>query len=106
MDIAKRAFQELFPERNISEYEFLIRYSGRFSDYNAHVTYRGNRLAFSLSKKWKGVSEEILLGLFQTLLVKVYKKKITTMSMDLYNLFLKNVHIAAPKHTIDPFLKT
>ena len=59
---------------------------------------------FSLSRKWKGVGRDIRIGLIQALILKVTGDKIQTLNIDLYNIFLKKVHIAAPKTRIDPML--
>ncbi len=65
-----------------------------------------NTIDIRMSKQIKNVSEEIQIGLIQTLLLKVFreKKKMTTTNMDLYNAFLKNVHIAVPKEVESPLL--
>ena len=101
--LIKQSFLELFPNKNLNK-NIIIKYSGRFKGYNANVYHNTFRLEFNLSKQWRGISEEIKMGLFQTLLTKIYKTKQITTNIDLYNKFLKNVHIAIPKKDSDPQL--
>jgi hypothetical protein len=105
MDMIERAFRELYPEK---EYNFSgkIKYSGKFRDYNANVRLNSfsREIYFSLSKNWKSVSPDIKIGLLQELMIKLFKQKNHTISMDLYNTFMKNIHIAAPKLESDPKL--
>lgn len=105
MNMIERAFTELYPDREF-EYDAKIRYSARFSDYNANVRMNvySKELIFSLSRKWKSVSPDIKIGLLQELMVKLFKNKKKTLSIDLYNQFMKNIHIAAPKLDSDPKL--
>lgn len=104
MDIIEQAFKELWPEKEFN-HTWTIRYSQAFSRFNANVRYSKNTLNFRLSYEWKDVSDEIKIGLLQSLMVKVFKDKgIQTTNIDLYNLFLKNVHMSAPKTDIDPVL--
>ena len=105
MDIIKEAFQQLYPEKEI-KYNISLKYSRKFKPYNANVKRYGNNLIFNLSKDWKKISKEIQIGLIQELMVKILKeKKPKTMSMELYNAFLKNVHIAIPKTKTDEVLE-
>ncbi|MBL7055497.1 hypothetical protein ISS07_01135 [Candidatus Woesearchaeota archaeon] len=105
MSIVSDAFEDLFPDKNIEDYSLIIKYSGRFKPYNANVRYRKNSFTFNLSKNWKTISREIQIGLLQSLFVKVFKKKKTTFNIDLYNNFMKKIHIAAPKTKTDPILR-
>lgn len=104
MNIAELAYVELYPGKGI-EYKISVRYSRQFKPYNANVRRYGNNLTFHLSKDWKKISKEIQIGLIQELLTKILKDKKKTMSMELYNLFLKNVHIAVPKTKTDQILE-
>ncbi|MBS3102299.1 hypothetical protein J4458_02530 [Candidatus Woesearchaeota archaeon] len=105
MNIAEKAFLEIFPEKNIEDYDFEIKYNNKFNDYNANVKYFRNNFQFNLSKKWKNVSEEIQSGLIQELLLKIFRLKKKTTNIDLYNLFMKNVHISVPKTKTDAILE-
>jgi len=104
MNIAELAYAELYPQRGI-DYRISVRYSRKFKPYNANVKKYGNNLIFHLSKDWKKISKEIQIGLIQELLTKILKDKKKTMNMELYNMFLKNVHIAIPKIKTDSMLE-
>ena len=103
-DIVRRAFMELFPNKTIGDYVLSIHYTDRFKPYNANVKFRNKKLDFFFSKKWGTVSEEIQIGLLQELMLRVFKEKKSTLNIDLYNNFMKHVHIAAPKTKTDPLL--
>jgi predicted metal-dependent hydrolase len=94
MDIVEESFSRIFSGRS-SNLSSVIKYSGKFKSYNAIVRKSGNTLLFSLSKEWKGVSDEIVIGLIQHLLLKILRegkgKKINTLNMQLYDDFIKNI---------------
>ena len=80
-------------------YEFDLRYSGRFSDYNAQVKKNNNTVVFSISNKWKGISDEIVIGLLQHLFIRLLRmKNKTTLNIELYDVFIKSLH----KTTVNP----
>jgi len=106
MSIVKDAFEDVFPDKSSNEYNLEVKYNNKFKPYNANVRYTQNSFTFNLSKKWKHVSREIQIGLLQELLMKVFKKKKSTFNTDLYNSFMKNIHIAAPKTKTDPHLES
>ena len=97
------AFEGVSPEKK-GEYEIYLKYSGKFKPYNANIRYTGKKIWFNLSKKWSEVGDEIQIGLLQSLIIKVFKIKKTTIEIELYNSFMKNLHIAAPKTESDPIL--
>lgn len=104
-DIIKKAYNDLWPNKEFN-YTWEIRYSRAFSSYNARVSYNKTSFRFRLSSEWKDVSDDIKIGLIQSLLVKVFKEKSRqTTYIDLYNLFIKNVHMGVPKTEIDPILE-
>lgn len=103
MDLIEEAFSELSPDLH-QQYSLSVKYSGRFKAYNAHITKRNKELAIKMSKQWRTVNRDIKMGLVQTLLVKMLNLKTTTTNMDLYEIFLKNVHIAIPKDKNHPVL--
>ena len=105
MNIAEKAFTSLFPEKNIEPYNLKIKYTDKFNPYNANVKYSKNNFQFNLSKKWRKVSQEIQTGLIQELLLKIFKEKRKTTNIDLYNLFMKNIHISIPKVKTDEKLE-
>ena len=104
MNIAEEAYMELYPNKALN-YSISVKYSRQFKPYNANVRKYGNNLVFRLSKDWKKISREIQIGLVQELLTKILKDKKKTMNMELYSMFLKNVHIAVPKTKTDDILE-
>jgi hypothetical protein len=104
MNIIETAFSRLWPGKEFN-YDASVEYSRRFTPYNANVKIRGRSLTFNLSKEWDKVSEEIQIGLIQSLLLKIFKGRGTTTNIDLYNLFIKKLHISIPKTKIEPLLK-
>ncbi len=105
MKFIETAFASLFPNRQLPEIK--VRYTNHFKAYNANVSLNkfSNTLEFGLSKKWRSVSEEIKIGLIQSLLAKVYKTNVRTIQMDLYDNFTKHLHISIPKTESDPVLE-
>jgi len=108
-ELIKEAFQELYPNKEL-KYNFYLKYSRKFKPYNANVRLHGNNLIFNLSRDWKRISHEIQIGLIQELMIKILKsrEKIDnkkTINMELYNKFLKNVHMAVPKTKTDEILE-
>jgi hypothetical protein len=106
--LARQAYEGLFPGKEL-DYSVSISYSGKFGDYNANVKYRKagfgrGWMRFGLSSMWIDVSDEIKIGLFQSLMQKIFGAKNDTLNIDLYNKFLKNAHISAPKTETDPVL--
>jgi len=104
MKLAEEAFTKLFPDKE-SDYSFNVRYSGKFRAYNANVRYTRHSFTFNISRKWKGVSRDIQIGLIQSLLCKVFKEKKKTMEMDLYHSFLKKVHVTIATSADDDVLQ-
>lgn len=104
MNLAKEAFKLLYPEKEI-EYDISLKYSAKFKPYNANVKIRGKGIQFNLSKRWRSISKEMQIGLIQSLLLKIFKEKKNTTNIDLYNIFMKKVHLAVPKTNIDPVLE-
>ncbi|MFT4303153.1 MAG: hypothetical protein ACMXYG_01190 [Candidatus Woesearchaeota archaeon] len=105
MNLAEKAFLKLYPDKDLDTYKISLTYSGKFSLYNGNVRYTYGKYNFGLSSSWKNVSEEIQMGLIQHLMQKVFKTKIRTLEQDLYDSFIKNVHISVPKDKVDSFLK-
>jgi len=92
----EKAICRLFPDK--ISYSVQIKFSGKFSPYNANVRKTANKLTFSLSREWKNVGEEIGIGLIQDLLLRILRKKsMLTTNIELYNSFVKNLHLAAKK---------
>ncbi len=103
-ELIKDSFQQLYPHKEL-KYSVSLKYSRKFKPYNANVKLRGNNLMFNLSREWKKISKEIQIGLIQELMAKILKDRRKTMNMELYNLFMKNVHLAVPKTKTDEILE-
>jgi hypothetical protein len=104
MNVLEAAFRQLYPERQ-DAFLFEVKYSAKFSGLNANIRLRGYKMTINLSRKWEEVNDDIKMGLIQSLLNKVFKTRVKTTEMDLYNIFLKRVHVSIPKDKINPLLK-
>ncbi|MBR9692242.1 hypothetical protein GOV06_05660 [Candidatus Woesearchaeota archaeon] len=104
MNLINQAFQELYPEKTL-DYNTKLIYSGQFKPYNANAQLSPTTLTIKLSKKWLKISPDIQIGLIQSLLIKFFKNRKQTFNIDLYNNFIKNIHIAIPKTRSDPALE-
>ncbi len=102
-NIIQRAL-ELFPERNESR-NIEIKLSRAFKGYNANCAYTSHKIQFRLSYEWKEVSEEILIGLIQELLNRVYKKKKHSYNIDIYNDYIKKSSSYSKTVKVDQELK-
>jgi len=107
MSIVKDAYGKL--TNKPFSFTATVKYSKRFSQYNANVRRADRELQFNLSRSWKKVNKEIVIGLLQELLIKILKLPHTkTTNIDLYNSFIKNLHktskrIKSDKTLIDSF---
>ncbi|MBI2664274.1 M48 family metallopeptidase [Candidatus Woesearchaeota archaeon] len=101
--LVAEAFARLFQAADF-QYHAKTRFSRKFSPYNANVKKFGNTLTFSFSPEWRKVSSEITIGLIQELLLRILRKKGTTTNIELYNSFIKNLHISAKKTETDEIL--
>ncbi len=104
MDLIEESFTRLFPER-LFNYSTDIKYSGKFKDYNANIRRNSYKIQLSLSKSWRHINKEIKIGLIQSLLLKIFKEKKNTTNIDIYNYFIKKLHISAPKTESHPILE-
>jgi predicted metal-dependent hydrolase len=101
--VIKRAL-ELFPERNEAR-SIEIKFSRAFKGYNANCAYTSYKIQFRLSYIWKGVSDEIIIGLLQELFNRIYKKKKHSYNIDMYNDFIKKSTSYTKTKEIDLELK-
>jgi predicted SprT family Zn-dependent metalloprotease len=101
MTFLQKAINELGIEK---QYETAIKYSDHFNDYGANIKVYPDRMILKLSRAWRPISEEIKIGLAQELLVGLFKLKKNTMNIDLYNNFVRSLHLAIPKHIPEPVL--
>jgi predicted metal-dependent hydrolase len=104
MNIAEIAFYELYPEKQ-STRELRVKYSRAFKAYNANVKYTASWMEFKLSHEWKKISDEMKIGLIQSLLAKIFKDNRRTINMDLYDNFIKGVGEYRPATKIDSVLE-
>jgi len=103
-NILAEAHSLLFPHAR-AEKVFHVTYSGRFKDFGANLSMKGNVLELKLSRRFNGISREIQIGMAQELLCKLFKRERKTMYIDIYNSFIKNLHIAIPKREGHPKLE-
>jgi len=110
-NLIDQAYEQLFNKQ--INYATKVKFTSQFNDYNANIRLSNNKIELRLCRKWKQIDKEIVLGLVQSLLLKILKKdRITnntsqrheSINIDLYNNFVKNLHIAAPKNKIDNIL--
>ncbi len=103
MSLISEAFKGLYGRE--LELESKLRYSGRFKPYGANAFRSGSYVEIRLGREWKPVSDDIKMGLVQELLLKLFKGKANTDNIDMYNSFIKKLHIAIPKDNVDPLLR-
>lgn len=107
MDILEESFFGIYPGRMLP-FSHSVKYSGRFSDYNATIQLTDNHMELRLSKTWRGVDRDIVIGLLQELMVKMFRKRYgipeKTMQLDLYTSFIKNLHKTIPVTNSEPLL--
>ena len=104
MNILEEAYHELFPAAT-KAWEFRVRYSGQFKDFGANIRVEGDVIELKLSRRFYGISKEIQMGCAQELLCKVFKRDKESMYIDLYNNFVKSLHLAIPKTETHPILE-
>ncbi|MEM4397598.1 MAG: hypothetical protein QW757_03175 [Candidatus Woesearchaeota archaeon] len=103
-ELIKKAFLDLYPNKEIN-FIATITYSRAFKGYNAKVKYTKNFMEFRLSYNWKNISDEIKIGLIQTLFNKIYKTNIKTINIELYEIFIKKIPNYSKKIKTDPILE-
>ncbi len=104
MNILEQAYQEIYPEKS-EQRQLILQYSGKFKGYNANIRMNVETITVNASKKWKGVSPDIQKGLYQELLVRLFKTKRPTINIDLYHNFIKSLSTVAPKTHTHPVLE-
>ncbi|MBT3720331.1 hypothetical protein HN789_05585 [archaeon] len=104
--LIKKAFKELYPSKEIT-FDAKIKYSKAFKGYNANVKYARNmtNFEFRLSYSWKEISDEIKIGLLQSLINKMFRTNIETINQELYEIYLKKIPKVTPKLECNPLLE-
>ena len=102
--IIEEAFKGLYPNKNFN-YHSKIKYSAKFNSFNANIRKTSLSIEVRMSKNWRPISKEIKIGLIQNLLVKIFGYKKPTLYQDLYENFLKSVHLVIEKTKTDSFLE-
>lgn len=111
-ELCKLAYEELYGEIPPT-FSFVISYSGRFTPYNAQVLFRqtafATQIEFKLSRAWEQTDSQIVVGLLQSLLFKLLRKRrkllvVRTTSMELYEIFIKKIGNYVPITKEDPVL--
>ncbi|MBU0461436.1 MAG: SprT-like domain-containing protein [Nanoarchaeota archaeon] len=103
-NLLEEAYHLLFPHAKENKI-FRVVYSGRLKDFGGNIRMSGDMLELKLSRRFHGISREIQIGLAQELLCRLFKRGKKTMYIDLYNSFVKNLHIAIPKNRTHPRLE-
>ncbi|NTV24051.1 MAG: hypothetical protein HGA85_06815 [Nanoarchaeota archaeon] len=102
--LVSAAFSSLYPEKDVV-FDAEIKYSRAFSGFNAKVIFSRTKMEFRLSHKWKEMSDDLKIGLIQSLLNKVHKTKIKTMEIELYEIFTKKLSSYSEVNKSDPVLE-
>lgn len=103
MNLIDEAYNLLFGED--IRYETELLYTGRLKHYNSNAMLSGRLLTIKMAKDFRHVSREIQIGAIQSLLLRIFKKKQESLYIDLYNSFVKSLHLAVPKTESDPMLE-
>src|SRR3989338_9587043 len=105
MNLIQASYQRLFPDTELP-YQTVMEYNRRLADFNANIRLHKNTLSLHLNLQWKDIDEEIKIGLVQNLLLRVLKKKINTLNIDLYHNFIRNIPTLMPKTRNDAVLES
>lgn len=106
-DIINKAYEDIFQKK--IEKKTILKYYNSFKGYNATVRSSISIIEFHLSSKWKEISDDIKIGLIQSLLIKIFverKKRhlYKSLNIELYDIFLKKIHHSIPKNESDQIL--
>src|SRR3989338_4316656 len=71
-NLIEHAYERLFDKQ--INYATKVKFTSQFNDYNANIRLYNNQVELRLCKKWKQIDKEIVLGLVQSLLLKILKK--------------------------------
>ncbi|MBI4399587.1 M48 family metallopeptidase [Candidatus Micrarchaeota archaeon] len=84
----KEAFLEIFPEKPVPTFNQIV-YSSRIRFYNAYASLRNSEITIKLSKNYENVNRSVVIGVLQSLLSRIYRKKIVTQRMREAGIFLE-----------------
>ncbi len=104
MNLIEESFRRLFPDKGFF-YQADLEYNRRLSSFNANIRKKHNSLSIRLNLQWKDIDDEIKIGLIQHLLQKVFKERNDTPNIELYNNFIKNIHLLTTKTEAEPTLE-
>ncbi|MFA6461485.1 MAG: SprT-like domain-containing protein [Candidatus Woesearchaeota archaeon] len=104
-NLIQQAFSRLFPDKEFL-YETELNYNLRLSDFNSNIRFTPRKIIINMNLQWKDIDDEIKIGLIQSLLLKMFKKKVNSPNIDLYNNFVKNIPILTPKTKTDVQLES
>jgi predicted SprT family Zn-dependent metalloprotease len=76
-------------------------YSRRFGAYNGNIRATREEIIVGLSADWQGRDPDIVQGLVEHLVRKLFKKKVKTQRMGLYQDFLLYVHREQREKTVE-----
>jgi len=111
LTLCESSYIELFGTESLPS--FSVNFSGHFTPYNGQIIMRRialqTAIEFRLSATWKDTDSDIVKGLLQSLLVKMFgkKKKLLvrrTSAMDMYEIFIKKIGNYAPITKADSIL--
>jgi predicted metal-dependent hydrolase len=103
MDLIQISYIRLFPTEEFL-YQTEMEYNRRLGNFNANILLKKNMIKINLNLQWKDIDDEIKIGLIQHLLLKIFKKKLNTQNISLYNNFVKQIPLLTPKTKSDPLL--
>ncbi|MEK6950268.1 MAG: hypothetical protein AABX13_00910 [Nanoarchaeota archaeon] len=104
MTLIRDSFHRLFPGQEFP-YQTYLEYNRRLADFNANIRLQNNTIYLHLNLQWKDIDEEIKIGLIQSLLLKILKRKGHTSNIELYSNFIKSIPILTFKTKSDPVLE-
>ncbi len=106
MDLIEESFKRLFPQREFY-YQTELSYNRRLGNFNANISMFHNKIKIKLNLQWRGIDNEIKIGLIQCLLLRILRNKSghDTLNIELYNHFIKQIPLMTPKVKNDPLLE-
>lgn len=86
-----------------------LSYSSRFNRYNANIRVdrkrKTRRIEFRLSAAFRQCEEDIIIGIIQHLLNRLYKTNIPSMEQEFYSSFIKHIPRYTKHGKSDPLLQ-